>query len=50
MLYYSQYKLTLLFLLIFPLIKSQTRNLTEIQLNQTIKGEKKEDESFDYYT
>ena len=50
MLYYSQYKLTLLFLLIFPLIKSQTRNLTEIQLNQTIKGEKKEDESFEYYT
>ena len=51
MLYFSTYIFSIIILIIFPLrTNSQTRNLNEIQLNKTIKGEKKEDESFDYYT
>jgi len=52
MLNFSIYnKITLLILIIFPLTtNSQIRNLNEIKLNQTIRGEKKEDESFEYYT
>ena len=43
MLNFSIYnKITLLILIIFPLTtNSQIRNLNEIKLNQTIRGEKK---------